>query len=195
MAEDKKRARWVDVVCVLILLALLAMSFVFSRRTQVGVVNASLVAKELGVEAFLSKEADEFRSKLGLLDKSYQKQFDDLGKRLDTAVSEAEKVEIQKLASELRQTAKQEATGLDRDFQEGRSALAQGFLREIEPIIAEVAKKRRLSLVLNSSLGTGVMFSHECADITQDVLEQARGTISAEDFVSDAASADAPVGK
>lgn len=186
MAETSKYRNLYDVALYGIPLLLIAVGIYFIRSPRVGVLNLDRVAQEIGVldrikegerkwmgAAYteLNELTERNRAQLAILESKLEKTSDESSKKAVREQMQRLQVEVQSAAERTRQ-----------EFQMYREGVRRQIRARIDPVVSEIARKRRYDVVIDSSEGKVVSFSRSAVDITQDVINGSRSVVSNADL-------------
>jgi|GEM_PF-1168309 len=174
--ERAKSMGLLEVVYVILLIALLAFVVFSAARPRIGLVDVTRLTTELGIKSRLTADAkgweQEAREELAKLQQDFAAQRDRFRERLAQAATEKERTNIQLEFNEVTARFQQEARAIrDRLTEHGKEAFLELRAR-LQPSIDEVARDRRLWMVLDRS--AGVLYAVRQTDITDEVIKRAR---------------------
>jgi len=173
--EQKKAIGAFEVVYIVMLGALLVLAVFFMGKPRIGVIDLGRVAEEVGVEQQIIDDAQEWRDTAGSDLKKLRDEYRALGKGIRLKAGEAETDEEKAaLKKDLTETAREYYTHSARvraGVRRHQQAVLRTFRTRVDPFVTEVARKRRLWLVLDRS--ARLVYAIAKVDITDDVIEKA----------------------
>jgi len=177
MADEKKKSVGVfEVVYIALLVVLLALAVFFMGRPRIGVLDMTAVAKGVGVDETIIEDTREWQEMATGKVKKLQEQFDERGSSLraslESAETDAEKEKAQEEMQEVTQEFYRQTAVVRGRLRKHRRDVVRTFRLRLEPFITQVARKKRLWLVLERS--GRILYSRAQIDITDDVIEKAR---------------------
>jgi Skp family chaperone for outer membrane proteins len=182
MENSKQRnLSWLEVVYV-VLLIVLAFAVLSAARPRIGLLDVSRLATELGIRDRITADAREWetdaRTDLKEIQQKFTEQSTSLRAQLAAAASDAEKEAIQKeFRAATAELQKESAAIRERLAVHGKEVFTE-FRSRLQPFIDEVARRKRVWMVLDRS--SGVLYAIRQIDITDDVVRQARPSFQAE---------------
>lgn len=169
-ANERRQIRWYEVIYVLVLLALLGFSVFFMNPHKVAVLDVDRLFKELGVAQRIDRE----RQKLDVytrgtaLIQAYNARMANLKQKLEAAKTDAEKEKLQGQIRAANEQFQQSVAPIQSSLQSYEAAAAATFRRRLQPIVARVAQKGRMDVVMFA--GPNLLYVRGKADITDDVI-------------------------
>jgi Skp family chaperone for outer membrane proteins len=177
--HERKGIRWYEVVYVVVLIALLAASVYFMNPHRVGVLDVNRVARDVKIYERIAQadkaHQEQAVANLTQLQQAHAKRMEEFNKRLKAAPAEAK--DGIRAEMEAAQSAFQEKTGAIRqEVQRHQALMIATFRKRLQPFIDETARKRKLDVVLDPTVGLTYVRSR--SDITDAVIKKCRSYFS-----------------
>ena len=189
MGETSSKPSWTyEAVYAGLVVLLVGLAIYLIGRPRVGVVDLRQVATSLGVSDQLAAEENrwmvESQVRSDELKENLRKQLEPLSKELEQATDNAARARIREQIGRARQQSQDAVAQLLQEYQGHRDRVRREFRKRLDPVIRKIARSRRLDLVAEWSGGNGVVYASSRADITPDVVEQARDIFKGVDWAS-----------
>ncbi|MDF1810958.1 MAG: OmpH family outer membrane protein [Verrucomicrobiales bacterium] len=164
-------------VTLIAILSGLALNPVKAAEGGVAIVDLDAVAKELGVLEYIAVTLDNMKVELdGNLNKLQQNLQAQMNKAIKDAGDKPSEEEQRKVAltnRELETQFQQERSKAAQSIQMEKLKLINNFREELKPHALEVAKKKKLNVVLNKVMPPVYAFD-DSVDITKDLTAAAK---------------------
>ena len=178
--EQKKSRGWYEIAYVAALV-LLVLSFFLTNRHRVGVVDFNRIIREVGLDSRIADDTRTQQQAAALKIQEIQAKANATLKGLNQQLETASAEKKQELQTQL--------VALQREFQEERNAIVSDVTRHNEkvtatfqlrvaPIVARIAAKKSLDMVLDSRAGIVWHAPGGSFDITEQVIEAAQSTFT-----------------
>ena len=167
---DRRGIRWYEVAYVVVLLAVLLLGVFFMNPHRVAVLDVDRVFKDLGMVQRLDQDRqklDVYQRGVAMVD-AYNVRMRALKSKLETTKTEVEKEKIQSQMKSATETVQQSVAPIQSQLQARETAVMSTFRRRLQPLIAKVAQKRRVDVVLFAS--PSVVYVKSTVDLTDDVV-------------------------
>ena len=175
MEEDRKKWGAFEVIYIVMLAVLLVLAVFYMGKPKVGVIDLGRIAEEVGIEDKIVEDAEEWRDAAGVDLKELRDQYSALGKGIKDKALEAEtedeKLALQKDLNDATRQYYTETAKLRARVNKHQQAVLRTFRMRLDPFITEVARKRRVWLVLDRS--ARLVYATAQIDITDEVTEKA----------------------
>ena len=140
--------------------------------TSVGVINSERVLLESkrgqAMVQALNAKMHEKRAAIH----AQQLEIEEIEQRLSSSsLPPASRNHLQSELQERRFTIKQQHEELERETSEQKEKHLRQFALEVDPLIKQVARREGIELILDTTMGRGVIFVDESIDITQKVMQ------------------------
>ena len=181
MSDEKKKdwIRWPELAYAASLLLLLGMVAFLIRMPRVGVLDAQRVAADLGEEARIAESTKAWRTeamaKVTEIRDDFRAQADTLVAQSEKTTDAAEKEKIKAKLGELQQNTQAVIEKIGRELVLRNDKQMQEFRARLKPAIDEVARRHRFDVVLDGKGNTGVLYANSRVDVTDEVIDKARG--------------------
>lgn len=173
--EEKKAIGAFEVVYIVMLGALLVLAVFFMGKPRIGIIDLGRVAEEVGVEERIIDDAQQWRDTAGSDLKKLKDQYKTLGQdiraKADEAETDEEKAALKKDLTETVREYYSHSGRVRTRVRRHQQAVLKTFRKRVDPFVTEVARKRRLWLVLDRS--ARLVYATAKVDITDDVIEKA----------------------
>ena len=173
--EEKKAIGAFEVVYIVMLGALLVLAVFFMGKPRIGIIDLGRVAEEVGVEERIIDDAQQWRDTAGADLKKLKDQYKTLGQdiraKADEAETDEEKAALKKDLTETVREYYSHSGRVRTRVRRHQQAVLKTFRKRVDPFVTEVARKRRLWLVLDRS--ARLVYATAKVDITDDVIEKA----------------------
>ncbi|MEJ2316100.1 MAG: OmpH family outer membrane protein [Gammaproteobacteria bacterium] len=156
----------------LLLLGIMITSVNAAPSTSVGVINSERVLLESkrgqAIVQSLNAQMHEKRAAISAL----QLEIEEIEQRLSSSsLPPASRNHLQSELQQRRFTIKQQHEELEQETSEQREKHLRQFALEVDPLIKQVARREGIELILDTTMGRGVIFVDESIDITDKVMQ------------------------
>lgn len=156
----------------LLLLAVMIPPAQAAPSTSVAVINSERVLLESkrgqAMVQSLNAQLHEKRAAISAL----QLEIEEIEQRLSSSsLPPASRNHLQSELQERRFTIKQQHDELQRETSEQREKHLRQFALDVDPLIKQVARREGIELILDTTMGRGVIFVDESIDITDKVMQ------------------------
>lgn len=174
--NERRKIRWYEVIYVLVLILILGFSVMYMNPHKVAVLDIDRVFKELGMPQKIDKERSKLEPfiKGSALLTAYNTRMNGLKEKLDNARTPAEREKIQSQVKAANAQFQEALAPIQSALQSFESGVVATFRRRLQPSVAKAAQKRRVDVVLYS--GPSVLYVRNKADITDDVIKEAKSS-------------------
>ena len=153
-----------------ILLALVATSFVSSAQTKVGHINSSELIEQMPdadtIQQILEKEQALWQEILKGKEEEYVKNVQKYQEKADDPATPPQMLELYAKEAQQTQTAYQELQQqASKALQLKQEELLEPLLNKVKKAIEEVAKEKGFDYVMDSSEGSGIIYSDQANDL------------------------------
>lgn len=174
-SERNRSANKLDVVYFVMLATLLVVALFFMGKPRVGTIDLGRVASELGVEQSVVEDAQKWREAAMDDFKRLRDEYQLLGKGVQSKAAEAqteeEKLALRKAMTEATRAYYESSAEVRERVRKHEQQVLRTFRERLDPFVREVARHRRLWLVLDRS--ARLVYSTTQIDITDDVIRRA----------------------
>ena len=198
MAEEAKKKKPVgllDLAYLLLLVVLLFYMVFHVGRPRVGVIDVLSVARGVGMGDRIGKDSELWRSRaaggLQALQSRYGAQSKDLRATLAAATEEEEQARLRRELGETTGKYREEADAIRTEMRNHQRDVLETFRRRLQPFISEVARERRLRVILERR--GNVAYALARVDVTADVIEKSRAFFEQQSTLVDVDAPEAPV--
>ncbi len=172
--NERRKIRWYEVIYVLVLILILGFSVLYMNPHKVAVLDIDRVFKELGMQQKIEKERAKLEPfiKGSALLTAYNTRMNGLKEKLDNARTPVDREKIQSQVKAANAQFQEALAPIQSALQSFESGVVATFRRRLQPAVAKAAQKRRVDVVLYS--GPSVLYVRNKADITDDVIKEAK---------------------
>jgi|GEM_PF-6021567 len=187
--ETKPRITVADGAFIVILAILMATGIFYLRAQKTGVIDGMKVMRQLGVENVLARQratnATRATVKADAMKERFRSELEALNAKLEKTSNPDEKGRIQRQIANRQKEASEAIEAIRQDLQLHYIEDIRRYREALEPVIAKIARKRRIDVVLDSSGGMAIMYANKRVDITDEVLKEMSGKFSAESLFAE----------
>jgi len=188
MAEEKTKRLVYDIAYLFVLAILIGVSIYFMRKPRVGVLDMNQVVIGLGIQNRIQdddkRQQNESFVRLDALKEKLRVRLDPLNAQLDRATDEATKNKIKDQVVIVRREFQESAERIAQEYQRRREDLRRNIRAKIDPAIRDVARSRRLDVIIDAEGGRGIFYAHKRADVTSEVVAAVRKAHNTEELMA-----------
>ncbi len=188
MAEKKKSLGMFEIVYILMLALLLIVSVIYMGKPRVGIINLALAAQDLGVTPLIEADVSQWREiasgDLKKVNAEYQAISKAMKAEFDAATSNEQKIELKKQMNSMSREYSARILKIKGGVQQHQQRILLTFRKRLNPFITQVARKRKLWIVLDNS--ARLVYSTKQVDITDAVVGEAQDLFDKQDSLLDA---------
>ena len=186
MTEGGFRVRWYEVVYVGLVVAFVALSVYFVGRPKVGLIDIRQVSEELGVTKQMTADYQNWRTealaRIKAVNQSTDEKMTAVNAKLKKARRKDDKEELNAELARLERGRRRSIERVNRELAGRWREASVAFRKQLDPIIAKIARKKRLDVVLEMGKA-GVAYINRRVVITDDVIAEARAVSPGGGFI------------
>lgn len=193
VSNERGSIRWFEVVYIVILVGVLAVSVFYMNPRRVGICDVAKVARATHVLERMAKadrqRQEEAYAKVVRLQQSHNQRMSELNRKLKSTAGE-DRASIQGEIESTQETLQQNLAIIRQDLQRHQAQMFATFRKRLMPYIDAVAKKQKLDVILDPS--NVVLFTKRAPDITEDVIESCENAFGADQPLIDPSLIETP---
>jgi Skp family chaperone for outer membrane proteins len=192
-AGGRPEVRWYEIVYAAVLVLLILFAVVTLRPTKVGVIDLDRAMEAVGLVTVVEDQRKEIRDHaaddLKLLRDEYNERRRILSERLGGAQNETERTEVERLIRDADYSLRTQANSIVSESQREQLELLAGYRVRLQPLVREVARRKRIDVVLTR--GSHTLYIRAAADLTDALVEAMQEDLSVVRDLSSPQPADA----